>query len=35
MLRGSFEGEVHFLAFDAALGTAAQKVGFVTPSVVS
>lgn len=31
MLRPVFEGEVHFLAFDAALVKAAQAVGFVVP----
>ena len=31
MLRGLFEGEVRFLAFDAALLKAAQAVGFTVP----
>jgi hypothetical protein len=32
MLRGQFEGEVQFLAFDAALLKAAQTVGFTIPN---
>jgi predicted nucleic acid-binding protein len=32
MLRGLFEGEVQFLAFDTALLKAAQAVGFTIPS---
>ena len=32
MLRGMFEGEVQFLAFDAALLKAAQAVGFTIPT---
>lgn len=31
MLRGVFDGEVHFLAFDEALIRAAQAIGFVVP----
>jgi predicted nucleic acid-binding protein len=32
MLRGQFEGEVHFLAFDAHLLKAAEATGFRMPS---
>jgi hypothetical protein len=32
MLRGLFDGEVQFLAFDAALLKAAEAVGFTIPS---
>ena len=32
MLRGVFEGEVQFLAFDGALVEAAQEVGFTIPA---
>ena len=31
MLRGLFEGEVQFLAFDTALLKAAEAVGFTVP----
>jgi len=31
MLRGAFEGEVRFLAFDVSLCKAAQEVGFTVP----